>query len=53
MGHYMLSVNRHMRNVLQAKTIDFRYDEFSGGHEDLNWQGAFADGLIFLLGRRK
>ncbi|HKS30592.1 MAG TPA: alpha/beta hydrolase-fold protein [Pyrinomonadaceae bacterium] len=51
-GHYMLATNRHLRNVLQAKGYRFKMTEFYGGHEDSNWQGGFADGLIYLLGRK-
>jgi len=46
----MLDVNRHLRNVLQAKGYRFRYIEFNGRHEFANWQETLGDGLVFLLG---
>jgi len=47
----MLDVNRHLRNVLQAKGYLFRYVEFNGRHEFVNWQETLGDGLVFLLGK--
>ena len=47
----MLDVNRHLRNVLQAKGYRFRYVEFNGRHEFVNWQETLGDGLVFLLGK--
>jgi enterochelin esterase family protein len=52
-GPSMLIVNRHMRNILQAKGYSFRYAEFNGRHEYLSWQGTLADGLLFLTGKDK
>lgn len=47
----MVIVNRHFRDVLVAKGYEIvRYDEFTGGHEHLNWRGSFADSLIALAG---
>jgi enterochelin esterase-like enzyme len=38
--------------VLLAKGYSVHYQQFVGGHDDVVWRGAFADGLIALLGRR-
>ncbi len=48
-GPSMLVVNRHMRNVLQAKGYPVHYAEHNGGHDHLCWQGTLAEGLIALL----
>jgi enterochelin esterase family protein len=52
MGHYMLATNRHLRNVLQAKGYKVTLTEFNGVHDDLNWQGYFAEGLVHLAGKK-
>jgi enterochelin esterase family protein len=44
-----LSMNRKMRDTLQAKGYSFKYIEFNGGHEYLWWQETLADGLIELV----
>jgi enterochelin esterase family protein len=49
----ILSENRRMRDVLEAKGYTILYSEFAGGHEYLNWRGSLADGLIELAGREK
>jgi enterochelin esterase family protein len=49
----MLTVNRHMRDVLSAKGYLVHYVEFNGGHEHLNWRGTLAEGLLDLMGRPK
>jgi enterochelin esterase-like enzyme len=47
----MVIVNRHFRDVLLAKGYEIvRYDEFTGGHEYLNWRGSLAEALIALMG---
>jgi enterochelin esterase family protein len=52
-GPSMVIVNRHMRDVLQAKGYVVHYREFNGGHEYLNWRGTLADGLLLLLGKEE
>jgi enterochelin esterase family protein len=49
-GPSMVVVNRHMRDVLKLKGYSVTYAEVAGGHNALNWQGTFGDGLIALLG---
>jgi enterochelin esterase-like enzyme len=50
-GPDQVVVNRHIRDVLQAKGYPVHYREFNGGHEYLNWRGTFADALIALFGK--
>lgn len=49
-GPSMLIVNRHLRDVLQAKGYSVHYQEFNGGHEFFNWRGTLSDGLMALVG---
>jgi enterochelin esterase-like enzyme len=51
-GVDLLSSNRHLRDALKAKGYRVTYDEYAGGHSDLNWQGGFSKGLIALVGNR-
>lgn len=51
-GPSQLTVNRHLRDVLQAKSYPVHYVEFNGRHEYLSWQGTLAEGLIALVGNR-
>jgi enterochelin esterase family protein len=46
-----LAASQHMRDVLRAKGYEVQYQEFSTGHNALNWQGTLATGLLALLGR--
>ena len=50
-GPDQVVVNRHMRDVLQAKGYVVHYREFNGGHEYLNWRGTLADALLVLVGK--
>ncbi len=50
-GHYMLSANRHFRNILLAKQYQYLYEELPGGHNALNWQHGLYDGLKYLLAK--
>jgi enterochelin esterase-like enzyme len=50
-GPDMVVVNRHLRNVLRAKSYFVHYREFNGGHEYINWRGTLADGLLALAGK--
>ena len=48
-GVDLLTSNRHLRDALRAKGYRVTYDEFAGGHSDLNWRSGFARGLLALL----
>ena len=52
-GYDLLLVNRHFRDVLQAKGYNVDYAELGGGHEYLSWRGGFSDGLMVLAGIHK
>jgi len=52
LGQSMLSSNRHLRDVLMARSYPLSYREFLGGHEPANWRGGFAEGLMFLIGEK-
>lgn len=48
-GGNIVEPSRQMRDVLRAKGYPVHYEEYSGGHEYLNWRGTLANGLIALL----
>ncbi|MGH3348927.1 MAG: alpha/beta hydrolase-fold protein [Nocardioides sp.] len=50
-GGFMLSANRHLRDVLVAREYDVDHVELNGGHSWLTWRGSFADALVSLTGR--
>ncbi len=45
----ILMVNRHFRDVLQAKGYDVDYVEFSGGHDFVGWRVALPQALHWLI----
>lgn len=49
-GFDLLMVNRHLRDVLEAKDYPVHYAELGGGHEYLSWRGGFCNGLLALMG---
>ena len=48
-GLSMLTVTRHMRDVLMAKQYKVIYREFSGGHDPLAWRSILPDGIQALF----
>lgn len=50
-GVDLLASNRHLRDVLRSKGYRLTYDEFAGGHSDLNWRSGLARGMLALVGR--
>lgn len=52
-GPSMVTVNRHLRDVLKARGFEAEYREFNGGHDYLNWRVSFADGVTALLAERR
>jgi enterochelin esterase family protein len=52
-GPSILVVNRHLRNVLQARGYPVTYAEYAGGHDYLSWRGSLAEALMALVGPKK
>jgi len=50
-GVDLVTSNRHLRDALRTKGYRLTYDEFAGGHSDLNWRSGFARGILALVGR--
>jgi enterochelin esterase family protein len=49
----MVSVSRHLRDVLKAKGYEVNYRECNCGHDFLNWRGTLPEALMTLLGNQK
>ena len=49
----ILSSNRHLRTVLQAKGNDVILREYAAAHDYIYWRGALSDGLIALFGNNR
>ncbi|MEK6409942.1 MAG: alpha/beta hydrolase-fold protein [Acidobacteriota bacterium] len=49
-GADMVTVNRHLRDILRAKGYEAGYGECNCGHDFLNWRGMLPDALMAVLG---
>lgn len=49
----LLDANRHLREVLIAKSVPVKYREYSAGHDYTFWQSIISDGLITLFATDK
>ncbi|MEM7016392.1 MAG: alpha/beta hydrolase-fold protein [Pseudomonadota bacterium] len=49
----IISANRRMKNVLQAKNYDLTYHEFAGGHDFMLWRGTLAQAIMTMMGKPK
>ncbi len=50
-GSPVVSSNRHLRDVLEAKGYEVTYTRLAANHNSRTWNGALAHGLEALLGR--
>ncbi|MBN9673254.1 alpha/beta hydrolase-fold protein [Roseibium aggregatum] len=48
----ILTTNRHLRTVLEAKGYDVTLREYAASHGYIYWRGALSDGLIGLFGNK-
>jgi enterochelin esterase family protein len=46
----MIGVNKILRDTLETKGYEVKYEKFKGGHDYLCWGETLADGLISLIG---
>ncbi|MFT4011920.1 MAG: enterochelin esterase [Paracoccus sp. (in: a-proteobacteria)] len=46
----ILESSQQLRDVLRLRGYEVAWAEYAGGHDDLVWRGALADGLIALFG---
>lgn len=49
----MIGVNIKLRDVLESKGYEVKYEEFNSGHDYLCWGETLANGLISLIGYEK
>ena len=49
-GPDMVTVNRHMRDILKAKGYEVDYSECNCGHDYLHWRGMLPEALMALVG---
>lgn len=45
----MIGVNKKLRDVLESKGYEVKFEEFNGGHDYLCWGETLANGLISLI----
>lgn len=50
-GLSMLTVTRHLRDVLVSRGYRIRYHEYAGGHDPIGWRTALPGALRWFLGR--
>ncbi|WP_017415819.1 hypothetical protein [Clostridium tunisiense] len=46
----IIGVNKKLRDVLELKGYEVKYEEFNSGHDYLCWGETLANGLISLIG---
>jgi hypothetical protein len=46
----LLAAAWYMHNVLRVKACEVYYNEFSSGHNPINWQGALARSCMIKAG---
>lgn len=48
----MIGVNKNLRDTLESKGYEVKYEEFNSGHDYLCWGETLASGLISLIGNK-